>query len=104
LANNANAIGLIQQRRGRSSDGQPLVLHDVSIDDNVVNLGTGSMGMVTDDRQNSIFSDPTITYSANTYSNCSGAPFMWDNEVLTAGEWRAVGHDLNGVFHCSVGT
>ncbi len=104
LVNNANAIGLIQQRRGRSGDGRPLVLHDVSIDDNVVNLGTGSMGMVTDDRENSIFSDPTITYSANTYSNCSGAPFMWDNELLTAGEWRAVGHDLHGVFHCSVGT
>lgn len=104
VANNANAIGLIQQRRGKNSEGQRLILHNISIDDNVVRLGTGSMGMVTDDRANSIFSDPTITYSANTYSNCSGTPFMWDNEFLTAGQWRALGHDVNGTFKCSVRT
>jgi parallel beta-helix repeat protein len=104
VATNANAIGLIQQRRGKGSDGQRLILHDISIDDNVVNLGTGSMGMVTDDGENSVFSDPTIGYSDNIYSNCSGAHFLWDNKFLTAGEWRALGHDVNGSFDCSVGT
>jgi parallel beta-helix repeat protein len=101
VANNANAIGLIQQDRGDGSNGQPLILHDVSIADNVVNLGTGSMGMVTDDGEDSIFTDPTITFSANTYSHCSGTPFLWDNTDLSSGAWRALGHDMAGVFNCS---
>jgi parallel beta-helix repeat protein len=100
VMDNANAIGLVQQDRGDGTNGKPLVLHDIAIDDNTVDLGSGSMGLVQDDGDLSVFSDPTITYSANSYSRCSGTPFAWDDDFLTAAEWRALGHDVNGVFHC----
>ena len=100
VVGNANAIGLIQQDRGDGPDGDPLVLHDVTIDGNTVDLGSGSMGLVQDDGDLSVFSDPTITYSANRYSHCAGTPFTWNDDFLTAGEWRALGHDVEGVFKC----
>ncbi len=100
VVDNANGIGLIQQDRGDDPDGDPLVLHDIAINGNTVDLGSGSMGLVQDDGDLSVFSDPTITYSANRYSHCAGTPFTWNDEFLTAAEWRALGHDVDGVFQC----
>ncbi len=100
VVDNADAIGLIQQDRGDGGDGTPLVLHDITVDGNTVELGPGSMGLVQDDGDLSVFSDPTITYAANTYRRCSGTPFLWNDELVSAAAWRELGHDVNGVFHC----
>jgi parallel beta-helix repeat protein len=97
---NANAIGLIQQDRGDGSNGKPLVLHDIAVEDNTVAVDSGSMGLVQDDGDLAVFSDPTITYSGNSYGRCSGTPFAWDDDFLSASQWRSLGHDTSGVFHC----
>jgi hypothetical protein len=68
-----------------------------------VHLDGGSMGLVQDYGNESVFADPTITFSANSYWQCADTPFMWDDTVLSAIAWRALGHDVNGVFHCRSG-
>lgn len=99
LSKNADGIGLVQQERGDSErDGSPRVLHEISIEDNVESLGGGSTGLVQDDGDEALFEDPTITFSQNSYSDFSGPAFSWDNRELTAGEWRALGHDVDGSF------
>lgn len=99
LSRNADGVGLIQQERGVSErDGTPRVLHDVSVEDNVEALGEGSTGAVQDDGDEAIFSDPTITFSDNTYTDFSGSPFSWADRELDGDQWRAVGHDVKGTF------
>ena len=100
VVDNANAVGLIQQDRGDGAKGEPLVLHDIAINDNTVAIDSGSMGLVQDDGDLSVFADPTITYSGNTYWRCSGTPFAWNDDFLSASQWRSLGHDTKGVFHC----
>ncbi len=99
LSANADGIGLIQQERGSSErDSSPRVLHDVSIEDNVEALGEGSTGAVQDDGDEALFTDPTITFSGNTYTGFSGPAFSWGDGELDASQWRALGHDVNGTF------
>lgn len=99
LSKNADGIGLIQQQRGDSErDGSPRVLHDIAIEGNLEALGEGSTGAVQDDGDEALFADPTITFSGNTYKDFSGPAFSWGDGELDAGEWRALGHDLDGTF------
>lgn len=110
LRGNAEGIGLIQQRRGRSSvDGKPRRLHDISIHDNVTWMASGASGAVEDDGYTRLFTDPTITWSGDVWHQAHGTPFAWDDHDLTLSEWRALGHDLpvsrdGGCGRCSAPT
>jgi parallel beta-helix repeat protein len=99
VSNNANAIGLIQQDRGVSGrDGSPRVLHDIAISGNIVDIHTGSVGLVQDNGDASVFDDASITYTDNTYRDYSGTPFLWNDTEMGPNAWRALGHDVDGVF------
>jgi parallel beta-helix repeat protein len=99
LAKNADGIGLVQQQRGNSErDGSPRVLHDISIEDNSEALGSGSTGAVQDDGDEALFSDATIVFAHDSYSDFSGRAFSWDDGELDAAQWRALGHDTDGTF------
>jgi parallel beta-helix repeat protein len=99
LARNAEGIGLVQQDRGLSDvDGLPRRLHDIAVHDNETYMGHGESGAVEDNGDVAIFSDPTITWTDNDWYQSGGSPFMWDDDYLTAAEWRDLGHDVGGVF------
>jgi parallel beta-helix repeat protein len=99
VSGNANAIGLVQQQRGVSErNGRPRVLHEVTVEDNVETLGSGATGMVQDDGDQVLFEDPTISFSANTYSHYASGAFFWDDRELEPAEWQALGNDAEGIF------
>jgi hypothetical protein len=98
LHRNADAIGLIQQDRGNDPQGHRRYLHDIDVRDNHVALGRGETGLVQDIGDHSVFRDPSITYESNTYEQSRGTPFLWNDNDLTVGEWRALGHDVDGIF------
>jgi parallel beta-helix repeat protein len=98
LAANADGIGLIQQHRGKDPQGRPRMLHRIDIRENDVALGRGDTGLVEDTGDDSVFSDPTITYESNTYRQSRGKRFLWDDAELNGAQWRALGHDVDGTF------
>jgi parallel beta-helix repeat protein len=98
VRDNADGIGLIQQNRGNDPHGRRRYLHDIDIHDNTVALGNGDTGLVQDTGDDSVFSDPSITYESNTYEQSRGKRFLWDDTELNAAGWRAVGHDVDGTF------
>jgi parallel beta-helix repeat protein len=94
LGQNAAGIALIQQDRRRSDvDGTPRTLHDLSIHDNEVTMSRGPSGGVTDNGYDAMFSDPSITWTGNTWHGSGGRPFWWSDEELTLAQWRDLGHD-----------
>jgi parallel beta-helix repeat protein len=94
LGQNAAGIALIQQDRGRSDvDGTPRTLHDLSIHDNEVTMSRGPSGGVTDNGYDAMFSDPSITWTGNTWHGSGGRPFWWADDELTLAQWRDLGHD-----------
>jgi parallel beta-helix repeat protein len=99
VSRNANAIGLVQQQRGVSErNGLPRVLHEITVENNVETLGSGATGLVQDDGDQGLFADPTITFSANTYSDYTSDAFFWDDRELEPAQWQAFGNDPEGTF------
>lgn len=99
LVNNADGIGLIQQDRGTNEkNGEPRVLHEIDVEDNQERLGEGSTGLVEDDGDEALFTDPTIRFEKNTYTHYEANAFLWDNLEVGPAEWQAYGHDREGTF------
>jgi parallel beta-helix repeat protein len=98
VTGNADGIGLIQQDRGNDPQGRARVLHAIDIRANDVSLGRGDTGLVEDTGDDSVFSDPSITYESNTYRQSRGERFEWNDAELNAVQWRALGHDVDGTF------
>lgn len=100
VANNANAIALIQQERGVSErNGLPRVLRDIAVEHNVELMGEGATGMVQDDGDEAIFeAGSMITFTDNTYLHWTPASFFWEDRELEPAEWHASGNDVGGVF------
>ena len=100
VANNANAITLVQQERGVSErNGLPRVLHNIAVEHNIEHMGEGATGMVQDDGDEAIFEPSSkITFADNTYIHYTPGSFFWDNRELEPAEWQAFGNDVEGVF------
>lgn len=99
LAGNAAGIGLIQQDRDVSDrDGAPRTLHDLAFTDNETTMAGGDSGAVTDNGFDSMFDDPTITWTDNTWHGTATGAFAWADDYLDAAGWQALGHDVDGTF------
>ncbi len=100
VANNANAITLVQQERGASErNGLPRVLHNIAVEHNIEVMGEGATGVAQDDGDEAIFEAASmITFTDNTYVHCTPDSFFWDNRELEPAEWQAFGNDVEGVF------
>ena len=99
LKGNAEGIGMIQAARGTSDvDGMPRTIHNIAVSGNTITVNGTSSGAVTDDGFDSMFSDPSITWTDNTWHRSSGNVFDWNNDYLDAAAWRALGHDVDGTF------
>jgi parallel beta-helix repeat protein len=97
VVGNADGIAGIQQERGEGPYG-PYVLGNIAVHDNVIEMGGGQTGVVTDSCNVEIFVDGNIVFSSNTYVDVSGRRFAWEGQLLDREGWLTTGQDPDAVW------
>lgn len=97
LSSNANGIAGIQQDRGEGPYG-PRLLVRLFVHHNTMNLGDGSVGIVEDVGDNSVFNEFDNRFESNTYVDASGRRYAWNGRDINRSAWISHGQDIEGTW------
>ncbi len=98
VADNREGIIGLQQARGDGPFG-PRQTNNLFVHDNLVTMMEGGTGLIQQVDDDSYFTSRNNRFENNTYILGAGSRyFYWNNALLTAEEWRAVGQDVTGSF------
>ena len=96
---NHHGIALQQADRG-SGDSGPFAIHDVYVHHNRIVMNQGHTGLVQFSGDTTYFTGRNNRFEYNTYilGPDKQAYFVWMDQEVTKGEWRAFGQDTKGMF------
>lgn len=102
VEDNRNGITAIEAHRGAGAYGR-YVLRDLHVHHNTVHMREGATGVATSGWRRLVdratYTERRNRFEANRYVLGANARyFRWRGRWLTAAEWRALGHDVHGVF------
>lgn len=93
---NADGIMFVQDDRGSGSKG-PYVLANLTVQDNVVELGEGHVGFDVSRRVTWSAADANVRFEGNDYVvSAQSKAFLWKGKLIDFADWVAAGNDGNG--------
>lgn len=98
VSGNRNGITALQGDRGSGAYGT----HDLAnlyVHDNVVELGTGTQGVVENNGSSAVFTSMNVRFAHDSYTLGSvSAPFLWNDRSMSDSGWKGYGMDVDGTF------